>query len=67
MEPLKTLLALALASTVMMVRVPEPKRAALGFAFVDTGLEAATNGPGSDLGARLARRDREMPPAPGVF
>jgi hypothetical protein len=62
-EPLKTPLAQALASTITIVHASEPKVAAFGVAFV----EAATNGPGSDQEARLARRDREIPPGAGVF
>jgi hypothetical protein len=66
-EPLKTALARALASTITIVHASEPKVAAFGVAFADISLEAATNGPGSDQEARPARRDREMPPDAGVF
>jgi hypothetical protein len=66
-EPLKTPLARALASTITIVHASEPKVAAFGVAFVDISLEAATNGPGSDQEARLAPRDREIPPGAGVF
>ena len=60
MEPLKTLIALALASTVTAVHAAEPKVAVFDFEFVDTSIEGATNGPRSDEGARLAWLDREM-------
>jgi hypothetical protein len=66
-EPHKTLPALALASTMTIVQASQPNVAGFGFGFVDISFEAATNGPGSDEGARLARRDREMPPGAGVF
>ena len=60
MEPLKTLIALALASTVTAVHAAVPKVAVFDFEFVDTSVEGATNGPRSDEGARLAWLDREM-------
>ena len=60
MEPLKTLIALALASTVTAVHSAVPKVAVFDFEFVDTSVEAATKGPCSDEGARLAWLDREM-------
>ena len=60
MEPLTTLIALALASTVTAVHAAEPKVAVFDFEFVDTSVEGATNGPRSDEGARLAWLDREM-------
>jgi len=59
-EPLTTLIALALASTVTAVHAAEPKVAVFDFEFVDTSVEGATNGPRSDEGARLAWLDREM-------
>ena len=59
MEPLKTLIALALASTVTAVHA-EPKVAVFDLEFVDTSIEGATNGPRSDEGARLAWLDREI-------
>ena len=58
MEPLKTLIALAIDSTVTAVHAAAPKVAV--FEFVDTSIEGATNGPRGDEGARLARLDREM-------
>ena len=60
MEPLKTLMALALASTVTTAHATEPKVAVFDFEFVDTSIEGATNGPRSDEAARLAWLDREM-------
>ena len=60
MEPLKTLIALAIASTVTAVHAAVPKVAVFDLEFVDTSVEGATNGPRSDGGARLARLDREM-------
>ena len=60
MEPLKTLIALAIASTVTAVHAAAPKVAVFDFEFVDTSIEGATNGPRGDEGARLARLDREM-------
>ena len=60
MEPLKTLIALALACTVTAVHAAEPKVAVFDFEFVDTSIEGATNGPRGDEGARLAWLDREM-------
>lgn len=60
MEPLKTLIALALACTVTTVHGAEPKVAVFDFEFVDTSIEGATNGPRGDEGARLAWLDREM-------
>jgi uncharacterized protein DUF2380 len=59
-EPLTTLIALVLASTVTAVHAAEPKVAVFDFEFVDTSVEGATNGPRSDEGARLAWLDREM-------
>jgi hypothetical protein len=59
-EPLKTLIALAIASTVTAVHAAAPKVAVFDFEFVDTSIEGATNGPRGDEGARLARLDREM-------
>jgi hypothetical protein len=59
-EPLKTLIALAIASTVTAVHAAAPKVAVFDFEFVDTSVEGATNGPRSDEGARLAWLDREM-------
>jgi hypothetical protein len=59
-EPLKTLIALAIASTVTAAHAAAPKVAVFDFEFVDTSIEGATNGPRSDEGARLARLDREM-------
>jgi hypothetical protein len=59
-EPLKTLIALALASTVTAVHAAVPKVAVFDFELVDTSVEAATKGPCSDEGARLAWLDREM-------
>jgi hypothetical protein len=59
-EPLKTLIALALASTVTTAYGAEPKVAVFDLELVDTSIESATNGPRSDKGARLARLDREM-------
>ena len=60
MEPLKTLIALAIAPTVTAVHAAEPKVAVFDFEFVDTSIEGATNGPRRDEGARLAWLDREM-------
>ena len=60
MEPLKTLIALVLASTATVVQAAEPKVAVFDFEFVDTSLEGATNGPRSDERARLVRLDHEM-------
>ena len=45
MEPLKTLIALALASTVTAVHAAVPKVAVFDFELVDTSVEAATKGP----------------------
>jgi Protein of unknown function (DUF2380) len=59
-EPLKTLIALALASTVTTAYAAEPKVAVFDLEFADTSFESATNGPRSDKGARLARLDCEM-------
>jgi hypothetical protein len=59
-EPLKTLIALALASTVTPVHAAAPKVAIFDFEFVDTSIDGATNGPRGDEGARLAWLDREM-------
>ena len=50
MEPLKTLIGLALASTVTAVHAAVPKVAVFDFEFVDTSVEGATNGPCSDEG-----------------
>jgi Protein of unknown function (DUF2380) len=58
--PLKTLIALALASTVTTAYAAEPKVAVFDLEFADTSFESATNGPRSDKGARLARLDCEM-------
>jgi hypothetical protein len=44
-EPLKTLLTLALASTATIVHAGRAKVAISDFAFVGTGIEGATNGP----------------------
>lgn len=60
MEPLKTLLNLALASTATTACAAEPKVAVFDFEFVDTSIEGATNGPRSDEGARLAWLDHEV-------
>ena len=60
MEPLKTLIALALASTVTAIHAAVPKVAVFDFQLVDTSVEAATKGPCGDEGARLAWLDREM-------
>ena len=48
MEPLKTLIALSIASTVTAVHAAEPKVAVFDFEFVDTSIEGATNGPRGD-------------------
>ena len=60
MEPLKTLIALAMASMATVVHAAAaPKVAVFDFEFVDTSIEGATNSPRSDERARLARLDRE--------
>jgi hypothetical protein len=56
-EPLKTLIALALASTVTAVHAAAPKVAIFDFEFVDTSIDGATNGPRGD---ELAWLDREF-------
>ena len=57
MEPLKTLIALAMARWRPSFAPPQPKVAVFDFECVDTSIEGATNGPRSDEGARLARLD----------
>jgi len=59
-EPLKALIALAMASMATVVHAAEPKVAVFDFEFVDTSIEGATNGPRSDESARLGRLDREV-------
>ena len=49
-----------IASTVTAVHAAVPKVAVFDFELVDTSVEAATKGPRSDEGARLAWLDREM-------
>jgi hypothetical protein len=44
-EPLKALIALAMASMATVVDAAEPKVAVFDFEFVDTSIEGATNGP----------------------
>ena len=59
MEPLKTLIALAMASMAAVVQAAAPKVAVFDFEFVDTSIEGATNSPRSDERVRLVRLDRE--------